>query len=126
MEAGQEILNQVKITRELCDGAAGTVHWSIKAFGKPRANLGPALATNVYSDLALIPPSPWLDERFPAKPKLHIESGKLKWKPAGFEKINLWLLQTKIGGEWQTTVLPGDSRENKLSALSTRKSLPSP
>ena len=56
----------------------------------------------------MIPASPWLDAKFLLKPKLKIgDQGDLEWKAATYDRISLWLLQTKENGHWQTRILPG-------------------
>lgn len=108
-----EIVNQIKITRDLADGAAGVVQWSIKSLTKER-RLGPALASGIYAEPALVPPSPWLDQTLPGKPKVEVAASKVKWTLAGSEKISVWVLQTKTGGQWHNRVLPSNTREEIL------------
>ncbi|MDB6020650.1 MAG: hypothetical protein JWQ04_507, partial [Pedosphaera sp.] len=50
----EEIVNQVKLTREMTGGGAGTVHWNVKGLGKQHG-LGATLAMGVYAEPALIP-----------------------------------------------------------------------
>lgn len=112
-----EIINQVKLTRQLAKGIAGEVHWSMKSLQKPHTGLGATLGAGLYAEPALIPPSPWLDQTFPAKPTLDVDAnGKLKWKPAGLEKISLWVVQTKNEGRWYTRIVPGDTREATMNS----------
>jgi hypothetical protein len=82
-----------------------------------KGGLATALASGVYAEPALIPPSPWLDKKAPAKPKLKVsEDGKLSWKPGNFDKVTTWLLQTKIGNQWHLNILTGDAHDEVLSA----------
>ena len=110
----QEIVNQIKITRGQAD--SGVIHWSVKCLMQDRGGLATTLANGVYAEPALIPPSPWLERKFPGKPKLKVEtSGKIDWKPAALEKVSLWVLQTRMDHHWHTQILPGDAREQILS-----------
>jgi uncharacterized lipoprotein YddW (UPF0748 family) len=114
----EEILNQVKLTRELSNAGGGEIYWSIKALLTQRGRLGDALATDYYAQPALIPASPWLETNSPAAPKLEMKSsGKLKWKPERADKISVWVLQTEDGGNWRTQILPEGTREAKLGSL---------
>jgi uncharacterized lipoprotein YddW (UPF0748 family) len=111
----EEIVNQIKITRERCDGAAGEVQWSMKCLMQDRDGLATKLANGVYAEPALIPASPWLEQYFPAKPKLTVEAGgNLSWKPTSIEKVALWVLQTRFDHRWTTRILPGDMRHENL------------
>jgi uncharacterized lipoprotein YddW (UPF0748 family) len=104
-----EIVNQVKLTRNLLGAGAGTVYWSMKSLLQDNGGLDEALTNHVYDEPALIPASPWLDAKFLLKPKLKIgERGDLEWKPALYDRISLWLLQTKENGHWRTRIFPGN------------------
>jgi len=111
----EEIVNQIKITRERCDGVAGEAQWSMKCLMQDRGGLATALANGVYAERALIPASPWLERTAPAKPALAVASnGNLNWQPVGSEKISLWVLQTRSDHRWHTTILPGAARSLAL------------
>jgi hypothetical protein len=111
-----EIVNQIKITREYCDGAAGAIHWSERCLMQDHGGLATELANGVYAEPALVPPSSWLENKFPGKPKLKINAnGVLNWQPAAFDKISAWVLQSKIGNSWETKILPGDTRHESLT-----------
>src|SRR5882724_11154348 len=108
----QEILNQIKLTRGLSGGAPGEVFYSMKSLMQERGGLASGLAGGVYAEPALIPQSPWLEDSFPAQPKLKVgDHGKLTWSAAGKQPIAWWVLQTKMGEHWRTVILPGDTRE---------------
>jgi len=114
----EEILNQVRLTRELSGNSPGQVYWSMKSLVAGRSGLGDALAAQAYSAPAVIPSSPWLATNFPPTPKLEVKSsGKLKWKPEGNEKVSVWVLQIKDGANWRTQILPEQVREEKLGSL---------
>jgi uncharacterized lipoprotein YddW (UPF0748 family) len=111
-----EIVEQIKITREYCDGAAGTIHWSERCLRQDHGGLATELLNGVYAEPALVPPSAWLENKFPGKPKLKIDdNGALNWQPAAFDKISAWVLQSKIGNSWETKILPGDARHESLN-----------
>jgi len=112
----EEFVNEIKITRELCPGTAGVIHWDIKALMQDREGLATTLRNGPYSEPALIPASPWLDWRFPDKPRLRVDGeGKIKWETAHLEKVSSWVLQTKEGDFWNTSIFPGSARSARLS-----------
>jgi uncharacterized lipoprotein YddW (UPF0748 family) len=113
----EEILNQVKLTRELSGNAPGEIHWSIKALSGQRSALGQDLASGLYGQSALMPPSPWLGQRAPTKPSLSVENGgKVKWATSPMaQEMSLWVLQTKDSTGWHTRILPRDAREETLA-----------
>jgi uncharacterized lipoprotein YddW (UPF0748 family) len=111
-----EIINQIKLTRNLLGERAGVMHWSMKCLMQNRGNLATDLADGVYAEPALVPPSPWLDVKYPGKPKLTIlGNGQIKWKPAAFDRIESWLLQTRENGHWQTRILPANAQAATVS-----------
>ncbi len=114
--SADEVVNQIKITREHSDGAAGTIHWSVKCLMRDRGGLATALANGVYAEPALIPSSSWLERNFPAKPKVTFDdAGNLNWQPAAGERISVWLLQTKVADHWHTSILPATERQHSFS-----------
>lgn len=106
-----EILEQIRRTRKQ-PGATGHTHWNFSALMRKSSGLQAALMKAPYSAPALVPASPWLDNKPPATPKVYIEkfSGtknfKLHWETGDQEKVWLWLIQTKIGNRWRTDILP--------------------
>ena len=76
---------------------------------------GPTLlAQAVYAEPALVPASPWLDDKPPGKPQFTLTNAAVSgeatihWQPTGEEKPWLWLVQTKTAGQWRTEILPGN------------------
>lgn len=116
----QEILNQVKVTRET-PGASGNVHFSMRAFMQNRGGIVDALKGGPYSKQALAPPSPWLDDKAPAKPVVKAFQGALTgtvsigWKPGDSEQPWQWVVYTKGSDGWSYQVLPGDKTTLELS-----------
>lgn len=109
--SAQEILYQIRTTRGFA-GTGGHVHFSMKALMGNNGGISDLLPQEVYPEPALIPASPWLNDRPPGQPKLTIttddKSGniKLNWQATGNEKTQLWVLQTKTENKWKTKILP--------------------
>ncbi|EEF61825.1 glycoside hydrolase family 10 protein [Pedosphaera parvula] len=112
----QEIPNQIKITREISKGTAGVIHWSYKCLLNDRGGLATTLEKGLYAEPAIVPASPWLEHRGPGKPELTLFGGsELCWETSGKEKISVWVLQTRSGDKWSTTILPGDTLKKNLA-----------
>ena len=113
-----EIVKQIKIIRAHAHGDPGEILFSMKTLMENRNGLAPALVHQLYSDPALVPPSPWLEAALPAKPELVMEhNGELHWGLIGTNSAALWLLQTRIGKQWRARILPGSTREETLTDL---------
>ena len=123
-----EILDQIHRTRKQ-PGATGHVHWNISALKRESAALNEALLRVPYSAPALVPPSPWLDSKPPAKPKVFIEkfpgseTFKLHWESGDQEDGWLWLVQTSFGGRWHTEIRP---QRQSFRVFSPETERPSP
>jgi len=122
-----EIVYQIKTTRGFSK-ESGNIHFSMKSLMENRGGITDLLAKDVYTQEALIPAFPWLNNTLPGKPELKFEqpkSGKVQfsWQPTGREKIQLWVLQIKKGDDWSTEILPGmqssyESAENQIETFS--------
>ncbi len=110
-----EIVNQIKIDRQQSGSAAGIIHWSMKSLMQNRGGLATALASGIYAEQALVPASAWMERRGPAKPRLMIDGGELKWEPATTENISAWVLQIKVSNQWSTSIIPGEIRKHLLA-----------
>jgi uncharacterized lipoprotein YddW (UPF0748 family) len=112
----EEIIRQITIDREQCSNAPGVTHYSAKCLVENHGGLASALLNGVYAKPAAVPPSPWLEQKGPDKPVLTVENGrKLKWEFSGTGQISVWILQTKMGEQWTTSILPGNSKGNNLA-----------
>lgn len=94
--------------------SAGHVHWNMKALLRS-SELQSALKRGPYADVALVPASPWLDAKPPAKPTLSVSGGSTEvlasWTAAPGEPIGLWLLQVKRGSSWTSEVTSERTRK---------------
>src|SRR5262249_55074028 len=83
---------------------------SVKSLRDQRG-LTETLRREVYSEPALSPAFPWLDNTPPAQPALSLttdSSGNpmASWSNKGAEAVSLWVLQTKNATAWRTSILP--------------------
>jgi uncharacterized lipoprotein YddW (UPF0748 family) len=100
--------------RDRLDGASGEIHFSANALVNNRGGISNVLANGLYAEPAVIPPSRWLEPSAPPKPALRMETGHAEWAPAGTNEVEVWLWQTRTGGQWQTRILPGGWRSATL------------
>ncbi|MBZ8178514.1 glycoside hydrolase family 10 protein [Oscillatoria salina] len=63
----EEIIAQIEETRKEL-GATGNIHFSMKSLLENRGEITTKLANEVYANPALVPASPWLENRLPAQP----------------------------------------------------------
>jgi uncharacterized lipoprotein YddW (UPF0748 family) len=132
-----EVLEQIRLTRAQ-PGATGNVHFSMKVFQQNPDNLDERLGREAYTGPAVVPASPWLDGRVPARPQIALRTDSLAraWVldlRAGIDPADsvrtadgyvgfverapwLWIVQTWAGGGsgWTTMVLPGSTRRHVL------------
>jgi hypothetical protein len=119
-----ELVEQVRATRER-PGASGNIHFSAKSLVQNQNAVAEVLSREVYSQPALVPASPWLDDTPPARPELQVThvgsrgpaeaSWKLSRKKDGKDAW-LWVVQTLRGGQWNTEILPSATSSLALSA----------
>jgi len=108
-----EVINQIMISRGMLPKSPGAVHWSIGALTK-HESLRNDLLKGPYKQEALVPASPWLDNKAPKDPKVEIEDRAtdlyVKWNPAD-EKDNFkFIVYTNYGDKWNYTILNYKSR----------------
>ena len=106
----EQILGEIRITRDQLDGMSGEIHYSASAIVSNRGGIATALGRDVYAKPALVPASPWLDQTHPSRPELRIENGRANWEPAAGNQISVWLWQVQDGGKWRTDILAGNAR----------------
>lgn len=113
-----EVLQQIRLTRALKGKpATGNVHFSMTVFMQDPDSLNERLLHEVYADRALVPASPWLDDRAPARPSISLRqvpatsASTLELVPASTSDLWLWVVQARSANGWMTTILPGAQRK---------------
>jgi uncharacterized lipoprotein YddW (UPF0748 family) len=102
-----EIVNQIRIERSL-SANPGVILYSARVLMQNRDGLDNALYREFYSEPALVPSFPWLESHGPSRPGVMPPgSGKLLWKPDGADPVARWVVQTRVAGRWNTSLLPG-------------------
>ncbi len=117
-----EILDQIRLTRAQ-SGASGEIFFSMKVFMQDPDSIAERIRRGSYSQMALVPASPWLDATVPgrpqAQPRLDMQSGEMvvDLDPATGEKPPwLWVVQARTVLGWVTQILPGSQDTHLLAA----------
>ena len=114
----KDILDQIQVTRDTTS-AGGVVHFSMKVLMSNRGGIADALKNGPYATQALVPATPWLDDRPPPAPRVRVEGSRAAWSPAlGAERPWQYAVWTKRGDAWQFAVMPGSSDGIDLSGAS--------
>jgi len=67
------------------------------------------LRSTIFTELAVVPASPWLDRSPPPVPALNVTLNPVKVtvNNAGGEPVWQWTLQVKRGNRWKLQLFPG-------------------
>lgn len=111
-----EIAEQVQLTRAT-PRAEGHIHFNAKILMDNVDGIADYLA-NLYAAPVIQPAFPWLDSVPPPRPvtRLSTQEGSpmLHLTPADREAAALWVLRSRVNGQWRTAILPGVSRAHIL------------
>ena len=88
-------------------GTDGVAFWGVKALFGNRNGVGDLLRSSVYTDVALVPASPWLDRTPPASPTISVTTSPLKVSMSSPDPVSLWALQVKRGNGWKLQIMSG-------------------
>lgn len=105
-----EILAQIAATRSQ-PGAGGNIHFSMVALMENRKNIGGALQNGPYARPALVPASPWLDNRQPTRPRADLEVLEdgdvlVTWESPAQDDLSVWAIYTRTPSGWNMDVVP--------------------
>ena len=120
-----EVINQIMITRGMLPKSPGVVHWSIAPMVKSK-ELATAILEGPYKKPALVPASPWLDNKAPespvAVPTVDEQSVKLTWiAPANAEDGFKYVVYFRYGEIWDYKIFDRKTIETKFSRFIERK-----
>lgn len=103
-----EVINQIMISRGMLPESPGVVFWSIAPLVN-YPNLARAVVEGPYKKEALVPNSPWLDNKAPASPVVVVENEgeqfKINWIPVDDEEIFRWVVYFKAGNTWDYKIM---------------------
>jgi uncharacterized lipoprotein YddW (UPF0748 family) len=117
----RDILDQIDATR-WTRGATGHVHFSMIGLMENRKHVDDQLLKGPYAEQALVPASPWLDNRPPASPRVSAKrEGEsdvvdVSWRYSGHEPAWLWAVYAKHGSAWRVHVYPAETDHVQLGS----------
>lgn len=98
-----EITRQIDLSRSIGKNWAGHMHWSVKGLTKNQGGISTMLAKGAYSQPALVPPMPWINQSQPPRPTASAagtESG-VRISIQGSRGASRFAVQTRQGGQWR-------------------------
>jgi uncharacterized lipoprotein YddW (UPF0748 family) len=99
----REVLEQLAaLARE--PGAGGHIHFSMVALQQDRDGLAAQLQRGPYAVPALVPATPWLDDRPPPPPRLARRADAVFIEPAAGEPVARWAVWRRVEGAWRFAV----------------------
>ncbi len=106
----REVLDQIT-TLEREPGASGHIHFSMVALLQDRDGLSTQLQRGAYASPALMPATPWLDDKPPPPPRLVRRGDAAFIEPAAGEPAARWAVWRRIEGRWRFALLaPAERR----------------
>jgi uncharacterized lipoprotein YddW (UPF0748 family) len=114
----EEIVNQIQATRAQ-PGADGNVHFSMVAFMKNVGGLTDALKDGPYAEEALVPATPWLDDKPLAAPRIQADvlpdgSVQVTWEQQDMETPRQWAVWARQDDQWRFSTYPPDTRSVRI------------
>lgn len=110
----EEIKGQIYTARAF-PGVTGATHFSMKTFMGNDKNINRILTAGAYANPALIPASPWMNNKPLPKPEISVNDYGEFWRASFTIKnsgpVQWWVLRSQINKRWDTTVIPGHQRE---------------
>ena len=114
-----EVINQIMIERGFVNDAPGHIHFSMKSFQRDSSTLNAGLKSGPYQKMALVPPSPWLDDEPPLVPRLETSMANdsvlsLTWSHENPSDVFRWVVYYKYNSAWEYTIVSGQERNFSL------------
>jgi uncharacterized lipoprotein YddW (UPF0748 family) len=116
-----EITSQIMISRGMLPESKGIVHWSISSLTR-NPNMIRGIKNGPYNKQALVPASPWLDNKSPEAPIVdiaaygHNQIG-LTWQYANPSDVFHWVVYYTYDGVTDYKIIPGKKPGFSLSAI---------
>jgi len=117
-----ELFNQILITRGMLAKDPGAVLWNLKALMNDK-EAEKALAENYFRKPALVPPSPWMDNKAPKSPEIltNLDGNTLRisWEHPDENDVFRWVLYFQYeGSKWDFKILNNDQLSELKTTLS--------
>jgi len=114
-----ENIGQIQVTRGFLPDSPGNVHFSMKALLDNRGGIADKLVEGPYMTPALVPTSPWLDNKPPVAPKVRAsvdgDNVTVSWTPSTGEEAFRWVVYYRRGDEWRYDIHDRDDRSYTIS-----------
>lgn len=111
-----EVVSEIQVSRGMLPESMGVVHWSISSVTKNPA-LSKALLDGPYKRDALVPASPWLDNKAPLAPVVtkteNADSLTVSWTHPNTNDVFRWIVYYRQGNKWNYKIL--DRQEQTVS-----------
>ena len=124
-----ETINQIMLTRGMLPNSKGAVHWSIGSLLK-YPSISKGIIEGPYKKEALVPSSPWLNNKTPKTPKIQIhsegENFNIAWETSGIEEISNWVLYYKYNSSWEYKILSRSAFEVEIAKMLIEKGKKNP
>jgi uncharacterized lipoprotein YddW (UPF0748 family) len=122
-KTADEIFNQIMITRGMVPDAPGHIHFSMKAFLRDSGVVNGVLRAGPYSRQAVVPSSPWLDDRAPSQPSvLTMQTGDtltLSMFHADSSDVFRTIVYHRYNDNWSYSILPHSVNQLVLPVVRT-------
>ena len=104
-----ELFNQLMITRGMLADDPGAVLWNLKALMNDKET-EKALAESYFRKPALVPPSPWMDNKAPKSPEVFTQLDgntlRISWEHPDQNDVFRWVLYFQYeGSKWDFKIL---------------------
>lgn len=113
-----EIFNQIMITRGFVPEGPGHIHFSMKSFMRDSNAVNTMLRSGPYKRPAIVPTSPWLDDRKPAMPSVTAsvvnDSLIIEWVPAVGQEMFRSVVYYQYNSVWDYSVSSGGTKRTAL------------
>lgn len=114
-KGADEIINQIMIERGFVPDGPGHVHFSMKAFMRDSSFLNSALINGPYQKMALVPPTPWLDDKAPAAPSVTAAVTNdslltLSWSHENASDVFRWVVYYQYDRTWDYAIVSSQER----------------
>ena len=108
-----EIMNQVQVSRGMLPNSPGVIHWSISSLTQ-NPPMAKALMDGPYKRPALVPASPWLDNKAPAAPVAELiqdsSTATIHWTHPDEKDVFKWVVYSRYGTREDYIILPAKER----------------
>jgi uncharacterized protein YbbC (DUF1343 family)/uncharacterized lipoprotein YddW (UPF0748 family) len=115
-----ETINQIMVARGMLPRSPGVVHWSIGSLAYS-PGLASAISDGPYKRSALVPSSPWLDKKPPAKPGVDISLSKatlkIVWNNNNLNDISRYVVYYKYGTQWNYDIFGNSTMSDTIPAF---------